>query len=458
MTLPGVRCSATNHHGFVDMGVGLYLIGTYPNAEVGQSPEDWLEQVASWLEGHEEEPLMLCESGVNSDDHPCLSVQIHPCAEDVEIVVPEPGICIVGAKTSTAGPGYHLFVADLLHSLGTEFHIEWDAPEGEGDEVGDETGYFFNGDTDAVRREMLNWLSALACLVVENCQEEDVGARMVAMPLDHTYPDQPGILTPIGPREPRWFEGLAENPEQGIAFFPWWPQGVGARFFLGRALCRLWQDVRWRAPIVEDEGELLMDVHLDLERAHHLDPNSDIPWRAWQELIGYLHEYFGYAEFQHEEGLEEEIERRAALADASLPPIGYRRGSVRVILTDGWSLTIPGEMAEEWEASGETWCAWHGGRTLWFTLWKVTAENDETMSAEEILDSRPWPEEGKLYEHQDGPLRGRAVFLPYEEEGQTLWNLKGYSAVEGSFALCSVYLQDENDLEWALEVWKSMRN
>ena len=54
-------------------------------------------------------------------------------------------------------------------------------------------------------------------------------------------------------------------------------------------------------PITEDEGELLMDVHLDLERAYHLDPNAPIPWREWRELLGYLDEYFGYAEFQHEE-------------------------------------------------------------------------------------------------------------------------------------------------------------
>lgn len=440
------------------MGVGLYLTGTYVSDEVGQSPEDWLEQVASWLERHEEEPLMFCESGVNSDDHPCLSVQIHPCAEDVEICVPEAGVCVVGAKTSTAGPGYHIFLSGLLHALGTQFRIEWDPPEEEGEESADETGYFFNGDADAVRTEMLNWLSALARIVVENCREDDVGIRMVSMPLDYSYPDQSGVLTPIGPRDPAWFEQLVDNPERGIAFFPWWPEGVGAAFFLGRALSQLWQEVRWRVPITEDEGELLMDVHLDLERAYHLDADSAIPWREWRELIGYLHEYFGYAEFQHEEGLEEEIERRTGQVDPIRPLIGYRRGPVRVILTDGWSLAIPGEMAEEWEPSGETWCAWHGGRTVWFTLWSVTGENDETLNAQEILDSRPWPEEGKIYEHQDGALRGRAVFLPYVEEDQTLWNLKGYSAVEGSFALCSVYLQDENDLEWALEIWKSMRN
>jgi hypothetical protein len=439
------------------MGVGVYLTGTYASDEVGQSPEDWLEQVASWLEGHEVEPLMLCESGVNSDEQPCLSVQIHPCAEDVEISVPQAGICAVSARTSSAGPGYHIFVCDLLHALGSQFRIEWDGPDDDAEDLGDETGYFFNGENEGVRQGMLHWLSALARVVVENSQDDDVGIRMVSMPMDYSYPDRPGILTPIGPREPAWFAQLVEAPERGVGFFPWWTEGVGAGFFHGRALCRLWQDVRWRAPISEDEGEMLMDVHLDLERAYHLDPTCEVPWREWREVIGYLNDYFGYAEFQHEDSLEQEIERRAGQIDPASALIGYRRGPVHVTLTGGWSLTIPGEMAEEWEDSGETWSAWHGGRTVWFTSWSVCGENDEAMSAEEILESRPWPEEGKIIEHQDGPLVGRAVFMPYEEDGQTLWNLKGYSAVEGGFALCSVYLQDENDLEWALGVWKSMR-
>lgn len=440
------------------MGVGLYLTGTYPSDGVSQSAEDWLEQVASWIEGHEEEPLMICQAGANQDEQPALSVQIHPCAEDVEIVVPEPGVCVVSAKTSTAGPGYHIFVCNLLQELGNQFGIEWDGP-GEGEEeTGDETGYFFTRDADAVRTEMLRWLSALARVVIENCKEDEAGVRMVSMPLDCGYPDQTGILTPTGPRDQAWFEDLIDNPEHGIAFFPWWSEGVGAAFFLGRAVCRMWQDIRWRTPITEDEGEMLMDVHLDLERAYHLDPNREMPWREWRELIEYLNEYFGYAEFQHEEGLEEKITERASQVEPAKPLVGYRRGRATVTLTGGWSLTIPGEMAEEWEESGETWSAWHGGRTLWFTSWSITSEDNTTLTPQEILDGRPWPEEGRTFEHQDGALVGRAVFMPYEEDGETLWNLKGYSAVEGSFALCNVYLQDESDLNWALEIWKSMRN
>jgi hypothetical protein len=438
------------------MGVGLYLTGVYPTDAVEQSPDDWLEQVAAWLESHEEEPLMMCERGVNGSEHPTLFVQIHPCAEDVEISVPDDGVCLINAKTSTAGPGYHIYLCELLHSLGKQFQIEWNIPAEEIE--GDETGYFFQRDASAVRQEMLRWLSAVSRIVVENYKDSEVGVRMVSMALDRSYPDQTGILTPVGPRDPQWFERLIESPEQGIEFFPWWPEGVGAAFFLGRALCRLWQEVRWRTPIAEEEGELLMDVHLDLERAYHLDPQAAIPWREWHTLLDYLNDYFGYAEFQHEETQEEEIKRRAERVDPSVPLIGYRRGRVNVTLTGGWSITIPGELAEEWEESGETWSAWFGGRTIWFTSWSVSGEHDETMSAREILDGRPWPDDVAFIEHEDGPLLGRAVFMPCDEEGEAMWNLKGYSAIEGNFALCNIYLQSEDDLAWALEIWKSLRH
>jgi hypothetical protein len=140
--------------------------------------------------------------------------------------------------------------------------------------------------------------------------------------------------------------------------------------------------------------------------------------------------------------------------------IGYRRGPVQVSLTGGWSVTIPGEFAEEWETNGQTWSAWLGGRTVWFTSWSVSPpdEGDEPRSPEDLLDGLELPEEGDVIEIREGGRVGRGVFAPYEEDGQQLWNLKAYSAVEGGFALCNVFVPDRDDLDWALDVWKSLRH
>lgn len=439
------------------MGVGLMLSGRYEDDAGDAAPEVWLERIASWLEGHEEEPLMLCHVGVNQNDLPALFLQVHPCAEDIEIAIPAVGQIMVAAKTSTAGAGYHIYLCDLLNQLGEQLGIEWDTVNEE-DGVGDDTGYFLHGNTETVREEMLRWLSALARVIVESAGDGDTHIRMVSMPLNYGYPDRDAILTPLGPRSLDWFRDLVDDPEKGIAFFPWWEEGVGAEFFLGRALTRMWQEVRWRTPITEDEGEMLMEVHLDLERAHHLDPSTDFPWREWREILEYLNDYFGYAEFQREPELEAEIQHRAETTNPAQELIGYRRGAVEATLTGGWRITIPGEMAETWESNGETWSAWHGGRTVWFTSWSFCGETEEPVKAHAILQTREWPEGGEMFDHADGSLLGRAALLPYEEEGQPLWNLHGYIAVDGKLAQCNIYIQSECDIAWAMDVWKSLKN
>ncbi len=442
------------------MGVGLMLSGTYGNAD-NLPPEECLEQIASWLEGHEEEPLMLCHIGIDQDDLPALFLQIHPCAEDIEIAIPAPGEMLVAAKTSTAGPGYHIHVCDLLNRLGEQFGIEWAPNEDEDEdenEIGDDTGYLLHGNAEKVRDEMLSWLGTLSRVIVDSINNDEAQIHMVSMPLNYGYPGNDAILTPLGPRTAEWFRAVIDDPEKGVAFFPWWDEGVGASFFLGRALTRMWQEVRWRTPITEDEGELLMDVHLDLERAHHLDPQADFPWREWREILEYLNDYFGYAEFQREPELESEIQRQAERMPADQALIGYRRGAVEAMLTGGWRLTIPGEMAETWESNGETWSAWHGGRTIWFTSWSFCGETEERVKAHAILQTREWPEGGEHFDYADGPLVGRASLVPYEEDGQALWNLHGYVAVDGKLAQCNIYVQSECDIAWAMDVWKSLKN
>lgn len=434
------------------MGIGFCLTGTFSAPEFGPSADDWLARLAAWLDGHEEEPLMQCRLGVAEDDLPALFVQLHPSAEEVEFIVPEPGRLLVAAKTSTAGPGYHVFVCELLHALGEHFQVQWDEPDDE-QGTGDETGYFFTRRAEDVRQEMLGWLVALAQAVAEQRRSREPQVRMVAMPLGYAYPDEEAVITPLGPRSFAWFADVARDPAKGVEFFPWWVPAIGAGFFLGRALCRMWQDVRWRAPVTDGEGELLMDVHLDLERAYRLDPDAVLPWREWAELVEYLTDYFGYVEFQAGPDFADEIAARAR-REIGGPRIGYRRGTVQVALTGGWSIRIPGELAEKWDDGGQAWTAWLDRRTVWFTSWSLR-DGEEAQSAAEILDELDLPD-GETFEHLNGRVFGRAVFVPHEEDGARLWNLKAYSAYDGGFALCNVFVPDRDDLAWALDVWRTL--
>ena len=436
------------------MGVGFHLTASYPLADA-QSAEDWLTDVAAWLEGHEEEPLMVCRHDHCEHGEAALFVHVHPGAEEMELCVPEPGKLIASAKTSTAGVGYHVFLCELLQRLGRHFGLAWDAADAE-EGTGDETGYFFDGNVQTVRQEMLRWLGALAHVVTDEHLGKESHVRMVSMPMGYSYPEAEGIQTPLGPRLADWFRAVADEPARGIDFFAWWPLGVGSGFFLGRALCLLWQEVRWRPPVTEEEGKLLMDVHVDLERAVCLDPDAQVPWREWGELLDYLNEHFGYVEFQQARNLESEIRARAARVVGG-PRIGYRRGPVHVSLNGGWSITVPGELSEEWEEEGQAWVAWYGMRLVRFMSWTVR-DGEDPEPVREILRDVDLPD-GEAFEHHDGALQGRAVFRPHEtEESVGQWNLVAYSAVDGGFALCDLLVRDRDDLPWALEVWKSLRH
>jgi hypothetical protein len=436
------------------MGVGFHLTASYSACVDALSPEDWLDEVATWLAGHEAEPLLRCRLGRCEHGEAALFVEAHPGAEELELCVAEAGRLVASARTSTAGPGYHIFLCDLLHRLGDQFALEWDEPNEE-EGTGDETGYFFGAAPTAVRQEMLRWLGALAHVVTDQDLAERSQVRMVSMPLGYSYPEADGILTPMGPRSLDWFRAAADEPARGIDFFSWWSAEVGAAFFLGRALCRMWQDVRWRCPACDDEGALLIEVHHDLERAYRLDPAAGIPWREWGEIIEYIGEYFGYVEFQEGTDLETLIEDRARRTVGGTR-IGYRRGSVQVSLTGGWSVVVPGELAEEWEEGGETWTAWCGTRRVRFTSWSIR-EDDEPQPARAILRDIDLPE-GERFEYRDGPIYGRAVFRQQDEPQQAGWVLHGFAAVDGSFAQCDFCVPSRDDLPWALEAWKSLRH
>jgi hypothetical protein len=436
------------------MGVGLYVTGRYhpPTGSVAQA--NGLDDIQSWFE----EFIDACryaQQDVNHEGQPTLFVNFHPTAEDVEIWIPEPGRVAVSAKTSTTGPGYHILLCDWLHLLGDDLAVTWDPPAENGD-TGDETGYFHSRNLDAVQAEMLTWLRSMARIVLENLQKAYTGF-MVGMPLGHHYPYHGPVVTPLGPRDKTWFEAVADDPARGKDFFAWWNPTPDAGYFLGMALTQMWMHVRWRTPLLQAEAELLLDVHADLERAYRLDPTLAYPWREWQELLGYIEQYCGDDAHQAGPDLLAEIERRVT-GMVGGPRIGYRREPVRVDLSGGWDLEIPGATAEEWDEQGRSWSAWDGRRTVWFSCFTRQKPDGSAATAEETLaGAAPLPE-GEVLDYQREGLVGRAALTPYEEDGEAMWNLKAYAAVAGHLALCNVFFHDLADRDWAVATWHSLNH
>jgi hypothetical protein len=440
------------------MGVGLYLNGRYTSrSRAKDAARAWLQSVEKWLEGvlgneaFWDNVLIRCRQGVTHDDRPALFVNFHPAGEEVEVIVPKPGRVLLMTKTSTVGPGYHTALCDLADKFGKRFKIQW-AGEGDGaDDSQDETGYFFRRDRAAVEDEMLLHLRTMAIISVDALAESGHTLHQWNMPLSPRFRVPKGeVLTPIGPRSMKWIRAVAKDPRAGIDLYPWWDDGIGATFYRGRALARMWTDLRWHPARTGEEIDANEDVHDDLARAFDADPTIDLPWREWAELIDILNA--GEGAYWPGKDRTAAVRKRAAKVPPRTPLVGYRRHPVRVDLAGPWSIEVPGGMAEEWEDG--SWSAWDGVRTVWVTAWNINT-GQKKPTAVRTLAEMELPD-GEVIHHKADGLVGKAIWKPYEENGEQLWNLKAFSAVPGKAALCNVYVPKASDRAWALATWKSL--
>lgn len=408
------------------MGLGLFLRTTTSHPEPLQAIERVLRSRFADVVEH------------IGGDAAALAVGLHPAAEDVEFVLQNATVT-VSAKTSTAGPGYHAFVCELLECVGDDLGTKW-APAVD-DEEGDETGYFASHDRAGLEAEMLGWLRGL-CDVIAEQAADGVGNLSVNLPTDTHYEAEGLIITPMGPRDGAWLEATTKDPRRGIDLFPWWAHGLGAEHAFGRALARMWTEVRWRPPLDDSERALFERIDADLRRAHGLKPSLDLPWAEWAEITRWL---------ERDDALAREVLERGRRLS---PRIGYRRRPVRPALTGGWSIRVPGEMATELDEEG-TWSAFMPGRTIWMSSFRFGDPESPTLSAEETLSDQA--HEGEVFVVPGLPdgYAHRASKLT-TDDGATQLTIE--LARPQRLAILTIVLDDDDDTDWAKGVAASMRN
>jgi hypothetical protein len=393
----------------------------------------WLQRVEAWCEeaaapALEEAPRI--EPG--PQDAPVLRLRLHPAASEVSLLAASQERIVVSADTSAAGPGYHRYLVDLLKSLSAAHGITW-APPDEDAGVGDATGYFHSGDASAVEPAFLAWLQQSVNQVLAMRSLGSSGFAL-SMRFGHTFQHPGALLTPLGPRDESWLREVHDDPRRGTDIFPWWSPGLDATERLNRARCRLWTDVVWRPPLLEEERQRLRDVARLLEQAWREDPTLPYPWREWQEVLGYLGQGGTVAE---------EVHRRALESPGVGPSIGYRRGSVQVALPQGWEIRIPGSLAEARLQDG-SWVARDHRRTV-----RVVPLED---SVEEQLAPTS-PERRTLeLEHHGARVSGRASL----HVGPGECRLTALCRSGRRRALCVVSFDDPDEQDWALGTWRSL--
>jgi hypothetical protein len=366
-------------------------------------------------------------------------VRLHPAAEDVQFVKDGHSVT-VEAKTSTVGPGYHAYVCDLLHALAADLGGAFEVPQGCEEAEGDESGYFVSGDRAALEEEFFKWLLGVADTVAE-CLAEGSSGLMISMSTDVMFEFDGAVATPLGPRSDDWVEAVRRDPRAGIDVFPWWRLGLGAEHAAGSALVRMWTDVRWRSPADDDEIALLEKIDADLRRAHELDPSLPLPWAEWASISDFL---------GRDDTLANDVRERAA----KLPVrVGYRRRPVRVVLTGGWSIRLPGEMTSSFDED-DTWCGFMPGRTIWMSSFTVGDPEAPTRSAAETLPDSE--RDGAGVELSPFP-EGYACRTSLEttEDGDTQLTVE--VARPHRLALFTFVLHEAADLDWARHVAASIR-
>ena len=349
----------------------------------------------------------MLKSAVTDASAKRITLDLHPAASPVRIVVLPDGDLEVRGETSGLGPGYHAHVILRLAPILDELDYVWDGAEPD------------------PRAAMTAWFAS----------ELVRGVPRIGMPADRSFVVDAAVQTALGPRDRAWCDAAVADPLRAADAFPWWSTEAGERE-RSRALCAMWHEVAWREPIDTEERAAMEQVDADLRAARKLNPGLELPWAAWAELLDWLGED------------EPRIAELRARATPGEPLIGYRRYPMDVELSGGWSLELPGAFVGAWEDEGARYWATDGERAIEFT--SLCANTEQT--SQQLLDIAP--ETHVVLERVAEETRcGRAE--AYEEGDVHVVHGLMTAAPEIAILTCKGKRADE---PWALAAWRSLRN
>ncbi len=414
------------------MSLGLHLCARL--AKPARSPKQFLTRIETWL--RTTYPEMRPQISRNPSTLLC---QIHPAAEEFELSLIDPAHLLASASTGGVGPGYHIFLTNLLKALAHHIKASWLHPAADDEDFADDTGYFFTGDEDHLRHEMTRWLSAIAGLFFDGSLDPDTQGTALCIPLNPRFETAQPALTPLGPRSRAWLAQTAKDGAAGSDFFPWWTPGCNAEFYLRRALTQMWLDIRWRPPINDSETAALESVAADLDQAFHLDPHLDYPWAEWKQVLQCL---------AREAGPQEQLVDSRAHTD---PTIGYRRANVFINLGD-WTLKIPGSFSDFDTDQYNRVFSGDPPREIWFAVYPLIGslewhkkDRQERVHIDYLIERDGYFAHANLSTHQT-------------ETGEPFFVLNSTNLTDaGQKAVFTVIFFNPDHKDWALQTWQSLQ-
>lgn len=393
-----------------------------------------LADAAVWLNGEYADAVRSTRQRTLDSGTTELAVDLHPAAPPLVITADDAGRVTAAAETAVAGPGYHRFVGRVLERLGFEIGVDWT----------DGDGALTFADRPTAERAYLAWLGPQLARARVGVRRGERGIHL-GMPAGTVVTTDQALATVLGPRDEAWLESAIADPRVALDICPWWMDATDGRYLLNRALVLMWLEVRWRAPAVEGEADLLDEVHRLLTRAYPVDPGLPFPWHAWVEIAV-------------SRGINDQVTRlaagRAAREPEPTPPVGYRRDPVRII-HEGWALEIPGSYAER--RTPDEWWGGGAGRSITLAATRTGLADGTPMPAQAFLAQFAGDLGPDALSRRDGEVLGRARLTTDASSGVEVGVLEGFSAIRGSGAAIRVEFDDPGDWQWAVDTWRGLR-
>ncbi len=415
--------------------MGIEVRGSAPLPKRGllRRPVDRVtlfRQISAALPKLIDDDLMRDYAALSTEDR-VLLLWLHPGSEPIEFGW-EPGERVtVCAKTSSVGPGYHVFVVELLERIGARCRMTWNwepAPN----------------DLPTLQREYGCFLGNMARRLIE-LSEAGATDLLVNWPLDTPHPVDAGFcVAPTGVMGRSWWEQVASaTPDElmtwASTFAIWWDARRDAHYYdrLGRVL--LWSEVPWRPPVDERERTRCSLAIAALERAGHADGNIRLPQAEIEELRRIL---------------------QTPAEDYPIPApegIGYARRAMRHATTGGWTIALPGYFYSELSDDGSQIVFWYDNRTVQVSSISVGGIGGRPAAPTDLLPDKAESDlrDAEVIDHATEHLSGWATIRPGAPD-TAAYLLQGWMAGENTMTIISIQFDDAKHRPWAMETFASL--
>lgn len=408
---------------------------------------DWVEElVREHLESHGGWVDLLRRSDR-------IVLALHPAEERAMLWLKED---VVGgqARTSGAGPGYHVAICELLDFLAQRLRVKW--------KVEDPTGYWETRDRGALERCMVEHLKEV---VGKALPQGSVGEALwsVNFPSQRLVVEAPyAIVTPTGPWDADQAGAIldASRADDLARFFPWWGDRDAAYWHTVAQSLR-WMEVIWTRYEPPRQREVREACRDAFRRARELDPSLPVPEQEMRRIDDLLK-----VSSQAPVPISELVH---GTAGRSVPPVststedgfegGYRLFPHRWTMAGRWSVDLPGDFTQPLPGENGTWTMAGPDTSLFLTPYGSTDPSVDTSrrAAKHMVEqlAAAATRRGEFIDVVEGlPGEGAQAVLWRASSGELL--LQGAKPGKGTFALITFVTDEPETPETWSGVWCSL--